>query len=371
MNILFFSAMLVFVLYMGRLLLYGYSWKNTPEFVPEPSTIEGRITVIVPFRNEESSILQLLDDMAHQDYPPDKLEIIFVDDHSDDHSASYVKAFCETHSQFTYLINTGSGKKAALRTAIQHATNELILLTDADCRVTPLWVKSFAGSFMQSDADLILGLVDISSGHTWCSRFQEAEFLSLIAAGAGAAAYGSPIYGNGASLAFRKSVFLSIRDAMQEHVVSGDDTFLIHNARAHKKKIQVLKSKSALVTTQPQGSWRQYFHQRIRWVSKSRYYRDLSTITTAASVMMMNLVLLFFLVLLCMKENPGLFVIFFGLKTCTDFIFLSRFLTFYNKQMPVFRFVIFALIYPFLIIFWTFRGFTGSYEWKGRKYQAG
>lgn len=371
MNILFFAALLIFVLYMGRLLLYGYCWKNTPEFVPEPSTIECGITVIIPFRNEETNIMQLLDDIVRQNYPPDKMEIILVDDHSDDRSASQVIPFCATYTQFKYLINAGSGKKAALRTAIECATNEQILLTDADCRVTPLWVKSFAASFMQSDADLILGLVDISSGHTWCSRFQEAEFLSLIAAGTGAAACGSPIYGNGASLAFRKSVYQSIHDAMQEQVVSGDDTFLIHNARAHHKKIRVLKSKSALVTTQPQDSWGQYFQQRIRWVSKSRYYRDLGTIATAASVLMMNLVLLFFLLLLCLKENPGLFVIFFVLKTCTDYIFLSRFLTFYKKQMPVFRFVVFALIYPFLVIIWTFRGFMGTYQWKGRTYQAG
>ncbi len=370
MNVLFFSALLIFIGYLVRIVAYSRNWRKVPEFDPAYATEDYGITIIVPFRNEESCLRELLHALEQQVYPAGKIEILLVDDHSEDLSVSQAQQFCEDHHGFEYLLNAGSGKKAAIRTGVKHAAHEFILTTDADCIIGPLWAKAFSAFFKESGADLVLGLVDITTDGKFCSRFQEAEFLSLIAAGSGAAAGGYPIYGNAASFGFRKSVFLEMEDAMNENVVSGDDTFFIHNAKKAGRKIRILKSKQAIVLTQHQESWSQYFSQRIRWVSKSRHYRDLNTIITAVWVMLMNAVGLFFLALLFWKGNPGFFVVFFALKTAADYHFLVHFLRFYGKHMTVLWFVIFSFMYPFMVMIWTIWGLTGSYEWKGRKFQG-
>ena len=46
-----------------------------------------KVSVVIPFRNEEKSLPQLLEDLASQNYPADKFEVILVDDHSWDKSA--------------------------------------------------------------------------------------------------------------------------------------------------------------------------------------------------------------------------------------------------------------------------------------------
>lgn len=370
MNVLFFSALIIFIGYLGRIISYSRNWRGLPEFDPTYAPEDVGITIIVPFRNEESCLQELLNVLDQQVYTAGKIEILLVDDHSEDLSVSQAQQFCEDHPSFKYLLNSGSGKKAAIRTGVKHAAHEFILTTDADCIIQPLWAKAFSAFFKESGADLVLGLVDITTDGKFCSRFQEAEFLSLIAAGSGAAAAGYPLYGNAASFGFRKSVFLEMEDAMNENVVSGDDTFFIHNAKKGGRKISILKSKQAIVLTKHQESWSLYFNQRIRWVSKSRHYRDLNTIITAVWVMLMNAVLLFSLAFFLRKGNPGFFVVFFALKTFTDYHFLAHFLGFYGKHMPVLRFVIFSFMYPFMVVIWTIWGLTGSYEWKGRKFQG-
>ena len=140
---------------------------------------------------------------------------------------------------------------------------------------------------------MIIGLVDMDVKPGLFNRFQEIEFLSLVASGAAAAAGGRPIYCNAANLAFHKELFLSHADPLSMAVPSGDDTlFMLRVKKDPATRIVLLKSVTGIVTTNGAMNMREFFNQRSRWASKSRYYTDWDILYTAGLVLGISATLL-------------------------------------------------------------------------------
>ena len=61
--------------------------------------INTKVSIILPFRNEENNILNVLECLLKQDFPNQLMEIILIDDHSTDLSLAKANLFKETHTQ--------------------------------------------------------------------------------------------------------------------------------------------------------------------------------------------------------------------------------------------------------------------------------
>ena len=134
------------------LLIYGYTLLILLFFLEveqHPEPLEGKqsyhmgVTVVVPFRNEEDHLPSLLEDLSIQSYPRELMELILVDDHSGDKSASLVTSRTATMENLHCLaLPSGlAGKKKALAHGIRHAKHERIIQVDADCRLDPGFVE--------------------------------------------------------------------------------------------------------------------------------------------------------------------------------------------------------------------------------------
>lgn len=100
----------------------------------ESSTVESNnsISVIIPARNEEHRIGQLLKSLHDQTFYP--LEVIIVDDHSTDMTANIVKNFpCR---YFLLDDAAGSGKSSACAYGARQAQGDWLLFLDADVILT-------------------------------------------------------------------------------------------------------------------------------------------------------------------------------------------------------------------------------------------
>lgn len=63
------------------------------------------ISVILPVRNEERYIAACVDSIFSQDYPAEKMEVIFVDGRSEDRTVEMLHAMQKNHPQIVVLDN--------------------------------------------------------------------------------------------------------------------------------------------------------------------------------------------------------------------------------------------------------------------------
>ncbi len=92
------------------------------------------VSVIVPARNEENNIRQCIVSLLEQDYP--RMEIVIANDNSVDGTGDIIRSFGERVVCFNAPPTPPgwTGKNAALHAAVDKASGEWFLFTDADTR---------------------------------------------------------------------------------------------------------------------------------------------------------------------------------------------------------------------------------------------
>ncbi|MDQ4070636.1 MAG: glycosyltransferase family 2 protein [Actinomycetota bacterium] len=97
---------------------------------------EGRtLSVIVPVYNERNTVAEVLRRLRRVELPVD-LEVIVVDDGSTDGTSQILSALEDSTVQVVWHA-ANRGKGAAIRTALEHARGELVLIQDADLEYDP------------------------------------------------------------------------------------------------------------------------------------------------------------------------------------------------------------------------------------------
>ncbi len=371
MQVFSIITLILLVLYIIRIFQYLSGWRQVVEFKPPFSSHKIFVSIIIPFRNEENSIKELLGDLAGQNYPGQHYEVILVNDHSEDSTISIIESFCGCHDNFRLIqlkVNL-YGKKQAIEAGIRTARGELIVITDADCRAGNKWISAITSYYFRSGKPgMIIGLVDIISEDTLFNKFQQLEFLSLVGSGAGAAGRLHPVFCNGANLIYEKDLFNRYKDPLSKASVSGDDTlFMLNVKKDYRQEIKLLKSKEAIVYTKSQRTVRDFLQQRIRWTSKARLYRDFDIIYTSVIVLLLNVSVLISMIFLFSGSNYLLYPVLLGGKTLTDTIFMNSILGFFNKKRLLKLLILFQVIYPVYISIVGIFGNIVSYSWKNRK----
>jgi len=91
------------------------------------------VSVLMPAYNYARYVTRAITSVLEQDYPPELLRLVVVDDGSTDDTAAVVKELVERHPARVQLIQQpNSGASAAYNTALAAATGELIAILDAD-----------------------------------------------------------------------------------------------------------------------------------------------------------------------------------------------------------------------------------------------
>lgn len=355
------------------LLLIGsflFGWIRIEEFNKTIIHNQPFLSVIIPIRNESSNIENLLTDLSLQDYPGEKFEVILVDDHSNDSTLQLINHFKKKIKyRVIQLADHECGKKAALIKGLKVSDSDLVLTTDGDCRLKKHWISGMAEFYSSRPAKLIFGTVLFSNKNTFWDKMQSLEFLSLVTAAAGLTGIHRPILCNAANMGFDRKSYLQFANHHPSEIVSGDDIFYLHWVKKkYPDEIHFLKSRSVFVVTTPPESPGDFIGQRIRWTSKSRYYRDRHLIITALIIFTVSFSLLGLLVgsFFCKLSLQG-FLLLFIVKGIADFIFLHKMTSFYNIRHLLKVFIPLEIIYFFYVSIIGIAGNLFSFSWKGRK----
>lgn len=367
---MWFSIIVISVLlvYIGLIANFILGWNRIKPFKASgTSNAEALLSCIIPFRNEEHHLKQLITNLNRQQNA--NYEVVLVDDNSTDGSYALVEQLISSLDHFKLLKNNlGEGKKLALKQGVTVANGEYIVFSDADCMHPSSWLSTI-GSFLNSkNTDLLIGPVKYHSPSNFFEWFQAVDFLSLITSGAGAAGLNRAIMCNGANLIVKKALWLQAQDSLNESYASGDDIFLLQYCKDQGKQIEFLKSSAAIVQTFCEKTLKGFLRQRVRWASKSKAYTDKFTICVAWIVFISNMVMLtiplWFFYNISMASVVAVFAMF---KILIDYILLKKGAAFVQYRINFFSYISIAIIYPFYIVASVLMAVKGPRIWKGRK----
>jgi biofilm PGA synthesis N-glycosyltransferase PgaC len=366
----------VFIFYFALMLWLIYGWIRLP-FQTLPSALPDLfVTVIIPVRNEEKNIRTCLESILSQHYPAECMRVIVVDDASDDRTGGIVMDIFAEHPKIDTLYlryeddkERVAHKKYMLTQAMAETKDGLVVTTDGDCTVGKDWLRSMAHCYLENKCQLIIGPVAFQKEQNFFGRMQSLEFAGLLAVAGGSAGCGAPLLCNGANLAYPKKVFEEINGYEGDTKASGDDMFLLQKIqKCYPDGIRFLKSKEALVFTQPQERVRAFFSQRKRWASKFGAYKGLWIKGAALTVFLCNLLLVLGVLLVCLIPSfRGVYLILAGGKLIIDFLFLFLAISFTQRRSLLWIYLPEQLVYSIYVVLSACLSFRKDFEWKGRR----
>ncbi|WP_240140938.1 glycosyltransferase family 2 protein [Sphingobacterium bovisgrunnientis] len=370
LNLILTLCALVYVLIVVYL---RKGWSTIPFFSAD-KTSDKRVSILIAARNEEENIARTIDAILNQNYPTSQLELIIVDDHSTDRTAEIVRSYGDRGVKLLQLQvgdKLNSYKKYAITKAIEMASGEIIVTTDADCRMGRNWIRTIMAYFDQNDSFLVSSPVAYSEEKSKFEELQTLEFLYLIGLGAAGIGNGNPTTCNGANLAYRRDVFFEMGGFKGiDNLASGDDELFLHKvAEKYADRIGFCKSREAIVYTDAKPDLTSFISQRKRWASKSTKYKDKKVIVLGVCIWLFNLALICSLLgfLLLLPAQNWWLLTAFGLKMLVELLFMIPVLSF-AKRSELLKYLPFlTIIHTFYLVYIGVAGNIGKYDWKGRK----
>jgi len=363
-------TLLLFLVYILLLANYTYQWSRIPVSAPTISKQQRRFTVLIPARNEENNIGALLEAVQGQSYPREQIEIIVIDDGSDDQTTTLVEQY---PSVKLIRLNTGEGlggKKQAIEAGIRSARHEWIVTTDADSLPTTEWIATLNGLLDREELVCVVGPVSlIPSGNNPLQAFQRYDHLMFQGITGGAVASGQHALGNGANLCYRKDAFEAVGGFQDiDRLASGDDVLLIEKfMNRYPGQVHFLKSPQALVKTQTCPTWKSLWQQRVRWVSKAGSYQNKQLLFTQWATGLFNVVLLLNTVACFIWPTEWKAVgAIWGFKSVTEWLLIRCVADVYRERVFFLPFLLLQPVHAGYLVAVGLLGRGRTYAWKGR-----
>lgn len=374
--------MLFFVFLLYGIIILGFALEinRAGTFSQTCDIPTTTFTIIVPFRNEEAHLTDLLQSLAEVDYPQNSWEIILVNDASTDNSLKVINKCISRYALTNIDVidnvrTSASPKKDALQTAIHTSKHQWIVTTDADCTVPVNWLNTLDAIIQQQAPLMVIMPVAIATTaqSSFLTAYEQLDFLSLMGATAGSFYMGLPFLCNGANLAYDKEAFKAVQGfANNNHIASGDDHFLLEKFQEKfKNRISYLRSPDAIVTTQPQEQWNKFIAQRTRWAAKSSAYTFWFSKLMGILVLGVNLLsvvgVLYYA--FAKAETQSIILMSLVIKLVVDVILIATEASFYNRKRYLKWYPVVMVCYPFISTYIALRSLSTGYQWKGRNYK--
>lgn len=329
----------------------------------EPKVDPNDIIVLIPFRNEELRISVLLASLKKLKRHPS--QYVFIDDHSDDNTCELIRnELGDIPFKILHLPDPITGKKRALRYAIDQTVEPYILTWDADVVVEPDYFDQLAS--LQRAEMYVLPAVLVADNFP--KRFFEIDVVLVNAVNAGLAGLTRPIMSSGANFFYERKAFEDADDfESHKHAASGDDTYLLRDFRNKGKEVRLISDRRNAITTETPQSVREFIDQRLRWIGKTGDLKDnLSTYLALFQSILTFIYIAGLLYFTVYQDWKLVGIIYFG-KTILDLMLVAPFfyrirrmgtyvlLPIYEVLFPIYNLLI-VLLLPFYKPKWKGRG---------------
>lgn len=174
----------VFPLYMSFVwtigALFFFFRRERHSYNPTPGQ-EPFFSILVPARNEEKDLRNVVFFLSHLDYPA--YEVIIINDGSTDGTGELADELVRENSSWLRVIHLkpNSGKAKATNMGILLSKGELILVMDADAMLDSRVLKMMAWHFVKSpDVGAVTGNPRVLNRTSLLGKIQVGEYSSII-----------------------------------------------------------------------------------------------------------------------------------------------------------------------------------------------
>ncbi|MEM3157046.1 MAG: glycosyltransferase family 2 protein [Nitrososphaerota archaeon] len=189
-----YNAVLFFVGLFSR--LKKRQVQSSDEVINEP-----RVSIIVPVKNGEKVLPRLMDSLFKINYPPEKMEIILVEDGSVDGSYKLCLSYAEKHPGLIKVIHRDAsrGKPDALAHATRYASGDVLAIFDVDSVINPDAIKRAVKYLKSLDVAAVQGrTTSINANYNLLTGliFIEEMWYSIVLEGRNVLGLFVPLTGN-------------------------------------------------------------------------------------------------------------------------------------------------------------------------------
>jgi len=161
------------------LLSVVHRWRRNPVRM---APYVGDVSVVIAAYNEAASIADCLLSVRASTAAPEHVHVVVADDGSTDDTAQIVEHMIQQlrPMRVRLLRCERGGKNAAVRSALSHVTTDVVVFTDADCRLQPRALGRILAPFHDPRVGATIGLNDRSgAAFEESGAQQEAQYRVL------------------------------------------------------------------------------------------------------------------------------------------------------------------------------------------------
>ena len=242
------------------------------------------VTIVVPCFDEEEWIQRTIHSCINQDYPVDKLEVIVVDDCSNDRSAERVQQMiaelkAADTNDHAYRVSerirflqqpTNMGKRDAMARGAKEAKHELLVFVDSDSFLDPFAIRNIVQPFKDKEMGGVSGRTDVANTYTNALTKMQAVRYSIAFRVMKAAEgfFDAATCLSGPLSCYRKDLVLKYMDAwlnqrfLGQKATFGDDRSMTNFILRHNRTTY---QDSAVCMTIVPRSYQVFLRQQMRW----------------------------------------------------------------------------------------------------------
>jgi hyaluronan synthase len=242
--------------------------------LPAEAGLEPSVAIIVPAFNEGEAVTRTITACMALDYPPDKREVICVNDGSTDDTLAHLRRAAASYpaGSVTCLdLGSNQGKRAAVAAGVRATSAEILVFVDSDSMPARDGVRRLVQGFADPRVGAIAGLTHARNAQANAlTRMQAARyFVSYQLLKAGESVVGAVSCCSGCFAAYRPEAVRPVLDDWERQrflgtlCTYGDDRSL--TGMVLRDGWTTRYDASAEAWTEVPDGYRKFFRQQLRW----------------------------------------------------------------------------------------------------------
>jgi hyaluronan synthase len=230
-----------------------------------------RVSAIIVCKNEEESIGRTIDCLAQSYYPPDRLELIAVDDGSTDATLDEMERARDRHPGLKIIhFEKNRGKRHGMAAGAQSAGGEILVYVDSDSFVRRDAIRKLAQGFVDPAVGAVCGHANVANARkNLLTKMQEVRyFIAFRVIKAAESLFSTVSCCSGCLAAYRRRYVMDVLDPWLHQTflgtpaTFGDDRSLTNFML---RRYRVIYHSEAVCTTIVPETYMKFFRQQLRW----------------------------------------------------------------------------------------------------------